>query len=166
MPEDQRTIAKATLVQKLRDNPSTEMGLNSHTRRLNRARWKPLGVGFYLWLISLPECLFALGSNGLYKPMKRAVGILHVKILRAKQLRKKDLLGAFDTYVGKHEKMAINVMLYAFRKVVIPGFGVDWSFLFLPMTAEVCYFSHSAGLVFLNRSNERRLLRELQSLYA
>nr|GMC91866.1 synaptotagmin-1-like isoform X1 [Ipomoea batatas] len=66
-----------------------------------------------------------------------------------------------ESQVGKHEKMAINVMLYAFRKVVIPGFGVDWSFLFLPMTAEVCYFSHSAGLVFLNRSNEREAFKRI-----
>ncbi|XP_019169227.1 PREDICTED: synaptotagmin-1-like [Ipomoea nil] len=33
------------------------------------------------------------------KAMKRPVGILHVKILRATQLRKKDLLGASDPYV-------------------------------------------------------------------
>nr|GMD05013.1 synaptotagmin-1-like [Ipomoea batatas] len=33
------------------------------------------------------------------KAMKRPVGILHMKILRATQLRKKDLLGASDPYV-------------------------------------------------------------------
>lgn len=33
------------------------------------------------------------------RAMKRPVGILHVKILRATQLRKKDLLGASDPYV-------------------------------------------------------------------
>ncbi|KAH9625474.1 hypothetical protein KSS87_008137 [Heliosperma pusillum] len=41
---------------------------------------------------------------------KRPVGILHVKVLSATNLRKKDLLGGADPYVGKDEKMGINVV--------------------------------------------------------
>ncbi|CAA6663224.1 unnamed protein product [Spirodela intermedia] len=60
------------------------------------------------------------------KAMKRPVGILHVKVVRALKLKKKDLLGKSDPYVklklteeklpakkttvGKHEKMGVNVV--------------------------------------------------------
>jgi len=36
---------------------------------------------------------------GNYRASKRPVGILHVKVLRAMKLKKKDLLGASDPYV-------------------------------------------------------------------
>nr|GMD08614.1 synaptotagmin-1-like [Ipomoea batatas] len=64
----------ATIYVSLMDKPHVDFGL------------KILGAD----LMSIP---------GLYRAMKRPVGILHVKILRATQLRKKDLLGASDPYV-------------------------------------------------------------------
>ncbi|GMN35820.1 hypothetical protein TIFTF001_005549 [Ficus carica] len=41
----------------------------------------------------------AMSIPGLYRAMKKPVGILSVKVLRAMKLKKKDLLGASDPYV-------------------------------------------------------------------
>uniref|UniRef100_A0A2N9FQT0 C2 domain-containing protein n=1 Tax=Fagus sylvatica TaxID=28930 RepID=A0A2N9FQT0_FAGSY len=41
----------------------------------------------------------AMSIPGLYRAMKKPVGILHVKVVRAMKLKKKDLLGGSDPYV-------------------------------------------------------------------
>lgn len=46
-----------------------------------------------------PFLFFLVYVIGNHRALKRPVGILHVKVLQAMKLKKKDLLGASDPYV-------------------------------------------------------------------
>ncbi|GFS38711.1 synaptotagmin A [Actinidia rufa] len=67
----------------------------------------PCFANIYVSLMEKPHVDFGLkllGADlmsipGLYRAMQKPVGILHVKVLRAMKLKKKDLLGASDPYV-------------------------------------------------------------------